>query len=446
MTSFDTDTKRPSQPAAAQRGGTLRLVFSAGEVFIPAPIWRVPRAGLAIGREVERGLRLQGDTRLSRHHATISLDGESTLRIVDQGSKNGTWVNGQRQSEAALRLGDIVSIGDSSLVVGADPLEEPGPSIPTLVGDSAAMHRVRAAIRKLGPTSTTVLLTGETGCGKELAARAIHDESGASGAFIAVNCAAIPDNLFESQFFGHRAGAFTGAAAHEGFFRAAHRGTLFLDEIGELPPPQQAKLLRAIQERAVIPLGSTRAVACDVRFVSATNRNLVEAVESGAFRADLLARLFEGRLHLPPVRERPEDILELFAHGFDSALPPMPHALAEELLLHPWPYNVREVIATARALAAESQGAPRLDVETFRRRLVELERSGPARQKPSSSPRSGGQPLDPLELSRVLAKNAGSVAQVAREVGRSRRQIYRWIQKHGIDVNLFRRTEEADRS
>jgi transcriptional regulator with PAS, ATPase and Fis domain len=445
MTSFDTDTKPPSQPLAEERGAILRLVFSAGNVFIPPPIWRVPRKGLAVGREVERGLGLESDTRLSRHHATILTDGADTLRIIDHGSKNGTWVNGQRQSEAVLRLGDVLSVGDSSLVVGPEPLDSARSSIPALVGDSAALHRVRAAIRKLGPTATTVLLMGETGCGKELAAQAIHDESGASGGFVAVNCAAVPDNLFESQFFGHRAGAFTGASAHEGFFRAAEHGTLFLDEIGELPLAQQAKLLRAIQERTVIPLGATRAVPCDVRFVSATNRNLAQAVERGEFRADLLARLFESRLHLPPVRERPEDILELFAHGYEGDLPPISHALAEALLLHQWPYNVREVIATARALANESHSGQRLDVAAFRR-LVDLERAAPARQRASTLPRSDLQPLDPLELSRVLAKNAGSVAKVAREVGRSRRQIYRWIEKHGIDVSLFRRTDESDRS
>lgn len=446
MTSFDTDTKPRSQPLEEEDGAILRLVFSAGDVLSPPPLWRVPRTGLVVGREVERGLCLQGDTRVSRHHATVFMEVAGALRIVDQGSKNGTWINGQRQAEGTLRPGDVLSLGDSSLVVGLEQRGGAGSPISALVGDSAVMQRVRAAIEKLAPTGTTVLLTGETGCGKELAARAIHEASGASGAFVAVNCAAVPENLFEAQFFGHRAGAFTGASAHEGFFRAAHHGTLFLDEVGELPLAQQAKLLRAIQERAVIPLGATRPVSCDVRFISATNRNLAQAVEAGSFRADLLARLFESQVHLPPVRERPEDILELFVHGFEGKVPPLSHALAEALLLHQWPYNVREVIAAARALAAEAGGSDRLDVAAFRRRLSDQDGAAPIRPRTSTPPRLDIEPLDSLELSRVLAKNGGSVARVAREVGRSRRQIYRWIEKHGIDVNLFRRTDESERS
>ena len=444
MTKLDTDTKPPVEPAIEERATILRLVFRAGDPCLPPQIWRIPRGGLSIGREVEPGLRVNDDSRLSRHHATVFPEEAGTLGIVDKQSKNGTWINGQREQQAKLRLGDVVSVGDSSLVVAHEPTSNTPSATPSLIGDSAAMRAVRALIEKLGPARTTVLLTGETGCGKEVAARAIHAASGLTGEFVAVNCAAVPDSLFEAQFFGHRAGAFTGAAAHDGFFRAAHGGTLFLDEVGELPLPQQAKLLRAIQERAVVPLGTVRPLPCNVRIVAATNRNLAQAVELGTFRADLLARLFESQVMLPAVRDRREDILELFGRGFDGERPPMSHALAEALLLHHWPYNVRELLATARELATEGSNGG-LDVAAFRRRVASLNTSGPSSKPTAPQAKAELPPLSVLELSRVLAKNGGSVARVAREVGRSRRQIYRWIEKHGIDIDLFRRSDEADR-
>jgi DNA-binding NtrC family response regulator len=308
------------------------------------------------------------------------------------------------------------------------------------MGDSAAMRLAREAIGRLGPSRSTVLLMAETGCGKEVAARALHAASGLRGEFVAVNCAAVPENLFEAQFFGHRAGAFTGAAAHDGFFRAAIGGTLFLDEIGELPLAQQPKLLRAIQERAVVPLGGMRPIPCDVRIVAATNRNLAHEVEQGTFRADLLARLFESQIRLPTLRERREDILELFFQDSRGKPPPMTHPLAEALLVHDWPYNVRELLAAARELAEEAV----LDLPAFQRRLGGLELT-PAKARTELSPtRPEFPPLDLLELSRILAKNGGSVARVAREVGRSRRQIYRWIEKYGIDVRLFRHSDERE--
>ncbi len=185
-----------------------------------------------------------------------------------------------------------------------------------LIGKSDAMKRVMEMVRRVAGARTSVLITGESGTGKEMVARALHDQSDrASGPFVVVNSGALPEALMESELFGHEKGAFTGAMARsEGLVRAAHEGTLFLDEIGELPPELQVKLLRVLQERRVRPVGGSKEVEVDIRVVAATNRDLEADVASGAFRQDLFYRLNVIRLHLPPLRERPEDIPLLAQH------------------------------------------------------------------------------------------------------------------------------------
>jgi two-component system response regulator PilR (NtrC family) len=179
-----------------------------------------------------------------------------------------------------------------------------------LIGKSAAMDRLRDLVRRVANATTSVLITGESGTGKEMVARALHFQSPrAEESFVVLNCGAVPENLIESELFGHVKGAFTGAtSAKEGLFRAADRGTLFLDEVGELPPPLQVKLLRVLQDQKVRPVGGTAEVEVDVRVVAATNRNVESEVEAGTFREDLFYRLNVIRIEVPPLRERPEDI------------------------------------------------------------------------------------------------------------------------------------------
>jgi two-component system response regulator PilR (NtrC family) len=179
-----------------------------------------------------------------------------------------------------------------------------------LIGKSAAMDRLRDLIRRVATATTSVLITGESGTGKEMVARALHFQSPrAEEAFVVLNCGAVPENLIESELFGHVKGAFTGAtSAKEGLFRAAHRGTLFLDEVGELPPQLQVKLLRVLQDQRVRPVGGSAEVEVDVRVVAATNRDVESEVEAGTFREDLFYRLNVIRIEVPPLRERPEDI------------------------------------------------------------------------------------------------------------------------------------------
>lgn len=221
-----------------------------------------------------------------------------------------------------------------------------------MVGESAAFREVIKAIQIVAPTDATVLIQGETGTGKELVARAIHDLGGRSKqSFIKVNCAAIPATLLESELFGHEKGSFTGAFAQKiGRFELAHKGTLFLDEIGEIPLELQSKLLRAIQEQELERLGGNRTIHFDVRFVAATNRNLKQMVEEGKFRSDLYYRLHVFPLTVPPLRERKADIpllvryfTQVYAKQMNRAIEEIPSASVEALTAYDWPGNIREL-------------------------------------------------------------------------------------------------------
>jgi DNA-binding NtrC family response regulator len=316
-----------------------------------------------------------------------------------------------------------------------DPRQLDAP-VAGLRGNSPAMQGLRVAILRAAPRDATVLITGESGVGKELVARAVHDHSKKSGPFVAINCTAITEGVADSQFFGHKAGAFTGAAStHDGFFRAAEGGTLFLDEVGDMALGIQPKLLRALETGTVVPLGATQPVPFHARVVAATNANLEEAVEEGRFRADLYARLAQIILPVEPLRARREDILLLLAPHLGNA-PPLAPELVEALLLSAWPRNVRELIAIATQLAIWGEGHERLELELVRDRLPLSEPAGPISDEPSTG---AGVP-EKDELMTLLAAHGGNVAAVAKQVGRSRAQVYRWLERHGLDVAHFRKT------
>jgi two-component system, NtrC family, response regulator PilR len=234
-----------------------------------------------------------------------------------------------------------------------------------LVGKGPAMDKVRDMVRRVASAPTSVLLTGESGTGKEMVARALHHESDhRSAPFVVVHCGALPENLMESELFGHERGAFTGATARkEGLVRAADGGTLFLDEIGELPPNLQVKLLRVLQDRHVRPVGAEKEVAVDVRVVAATNRDLEQDVATGRFRQDLFYRLNVIRIHLPPLRERPEDIPLLAQHFLDKhcAVQAKHLTFSTEALRwlasQSYPGNVRELENLVERAVTLAQGA-----------------------------------------------------------------------------------------
>jgi DNA-binding NtrC family response regulator len=431
----ETSRARPSIP-------TLRVLFTPGRP-LPEPPRRIG-ASTTIGRVEGATILLANDGQVSRTHATITATG-GALRITDS-STNGTFVGGKRVKEAPLADGDLIRVGDSLLLVrfvSDDAAIEP--EAHGLLGDAPAMHDVRRTVALVGPTDATVLVTGPSGTGKEVVARALHKAYRPKGPFVAVNCGAIPESLAESQLFGHVAGAFTGAKSdHPGFFRAASGGMIFLDEIGELPLGLQAKLLRALEERAVIPVGAVHPVAFDARVVAATNRSLALEVANGNFRGDLLARLTEIEVSLPPLRQRAEDVLPLLRHALGDDAPPVSADLAEGLLLHAWPYNVRELFKVAAELKIRGAGMPVLELRLVGDRLKRAAVSA-APPAPSALPsipivrEKDDRPIPSREeLVALLREHHGSVADVARATGRSRKQVYRWIESHGIDVETFR--------
>jgi len=303
------------------------------------------------------------DPAVSRQHFEIELCPEG-YAIRDLDSLNGLSTDGIRIREIVVSKGLTLSLGETRVKVTplVDTVDLPLPRqtrLGPLLGRSAAMRRVFELVSKVAPTEVTVLLSGESGTGKELAARAIHEHSRrAKGPMVVVDCAALPPTLIESELYGHERGAFTGAdRARVGAFEAAAGGTLFLDEIGELPLDLQTRLLGVIERRQVQPLGSTRTREIDVRIIAATNRDLRREVNRETFRADLYFRLAVVNIHLPPLRERPEDI-PLYVESFlaDQASAGLAFSIdpstVDKLAQRPWPGNVRELRNVLECAAA----------------------------------------------------------------------------------------------
>ncbi len=305
-----------------------------------------------------------------------------------------------------------------------------------LIGDSAPMQRVQKLISKVAPTNSTVMILGETGTGKELVARALHDQSlRADMPFVAVNCGALPETLIESELFGHRKGAFTGADDHRtGLFEVASGGTIFLDEIGELPKSMQAKLLRVLESGEVRPVGDNDARTVDVRVVCATHRDLEEMVAEGDFREDLMFRINTFEIHLPALRERTDDIAQLASHlycRFNPACKPdddlfSPEAI-DALAAHVWPGNVRElanVIEHANILCDDPPVLPE-----------HLPRRFDSRKLAASTAKSFGPiTLRELEMQAIyesLDRHEGNKPKAAEELGISLKTLYNKLNADG---------------
>ncbi|MBM4354622.1 MAG: FHA domain-containing protein [Deltaproteobacteria bacterium] len=438
----------PGELVAGRCEGRKDIVLAAGQVLFP-------------------------DGRVSRRHVRFSRVG-ATVAVQDLGSKNGTYVNGARVQAALLSFQDVVRLGDTLLLCSRLGLPLDGPELQGrgLLGISAAILEVRRAVERLGPTDLSVLITGESGTGKELVARALHEASGRKGSFVAVNSSAIPKDLAESELFGVKKGAFSGADRdRKGIIQQADGGTLFLDELGDMPLPLQSKLLRVVEQQEVVPLGTTTAERIDVRFLAATNRDVTGAAERGAFRLDLLHRLSQSTVRVPPLRERKEDILCLW----DSFLK-MPEGgekvydanAAEALLLYRWAGNVRELrnVAAEHGVSSSASSQPQnrplpvriLDVLRRARVGAEAPCHSSAGEEALESARSPSglsalapdieQAKRPTRPSREaildsLRRHRGNLAAVAAEFGRQRPQAYRWLAHYGIDPTPFREEEST---
>jgi DNA-binding NtrC family response regulator len=353
--------------------------------------------------------------------------------------------------DVVLGPGARLRIGASTLETRIDRRQvlrsvwKGGDSFGTVLGASSAMHQLFAKLEKVAQTDASVLILGESGTGKELVARMIHDHSPrAGGPFKAVNCAALTETLLESELFGHEKGAFTGADKRRtGLFEAAAGGTLFLDEIGEVSPSVQSKLLRALEEREVIPIGSTDPIRVDARVLAATNVDLESAIVDGAFRQDLYYRLNVFPIVLPALRERRDDVPLLVAHFLEELFPGEPvdpgAGVLEALVAYDWPGNVRElrnVIERATILAGGPAFGPEHVALPGRTGEAALAAAAyPSRADEDLHLPADGVNLEQLEarfIREALARARGNKSQAARLLGITRRALYCRMEKYGL--------------
>jgi DNA-binding NtrC family response regulator len=315
-----------------------------------------------------------------------------------------------------------------------------------MVGRSPRMREIFALLKKVAPMDVSVVVTGETGTGKELVARALHDESPRrKGPFVVLDCGSIPEHLIESELFGHEKGAFTGAtASREGAFERADRGTIFLDEIGELRVDMQPRLLRVLENHEVRRVGGSHVVGVDVRVVAATNRDLTKEVEAGAFREDLYFRLGVIHVQLPPLRARREDVPWLIEHALSRAEVVRRHGekrvtpgAMKLLQSYAWPGNVRELVNVVSHLLTFSDGAE-VDVSHLPERIQKDEEKPPA-HVPFHEAKE--RVLDKFEheyLAALLERCGGNLSRAARESGLHRKSIERLAKKHRLDARSLR--------
>jgi len=421
---------------------------------VEAPVIRI---GARRGNDVQLS-----DSKVSGLHCEIRLD-DRGYRLRDLDSTNGTYVS-------SLRINDVYIVAGSQIALGGTRLKfEPlGESVEieladtdrygSMIGRSVKMREMFARLEKLARSDATVLVTGETGAGKELVAEALHDNSPREkGPFVVLDCGSIPPNLIESELFGHERGAFTGATgSYAGAFERANGGTVFLDEIGELPLNMQPKLLRVLERKEVRRVGGTKTIEVDVRIVAATNRDLGVEVNRGRFREDLYYRLAVARVHVPPLRDRKDDLPLLIEHILATTPGGEAAQIAQEtidlMMKHDWPGNVRELrnVIERAVLLAESPE----NEDSLRRAPAPVPRSEPSvtvtpSQTATSTDAQMTVPVDvtiPFKMakqnviseferryiSRLLAQHDGNISAAARAAGIDRMSIHKMLHRLGL--------------
>jgi DNA-binding NtrC family response regulator len=424
----------------SSRGARLRVLFGpdAGvETEIPA-------VGVVVGADPAADVVLT-DSTVSRRHCSLVPNGEG-FEVTDLGSRNGTLLDGVALSKAVVPVGAVLRVGDTllQLVPGEELLRippSPRASFGALVGGSLAMRQVYAVLERASASHAPILLLGESGTGKELAARAVHEHSSRrEGPFVVFDCGASSDTLIESDLFGHRKGAFTGALADRpGAFELAHGGTLFLDEIGDLPVSLQPKLLRMLETGEVMPLGARKSARYDVRVVAATHRDLAQEVARGGFRGDLYYRLCVVEVHLPPLRARREDIEELVRVFLAREGRPSDDLRSENLdrlMAYHFPGNVRElrnIITRAVALSVPSTPFSQMPI------LL----SGTTTQRDTERVARADRPFHEAKqeliarferdyLEDLLLRAGDNISQASRISGIDRKHLYRLLESAGL--------------
>jgi sigma-54 dependent transcriptional regulator, acetoin dehydrogenase operon transcriptional activator AcoR len=398
-------------------------------------------------------IRIPDRVMSSDHGRLIQTD--DAWHFEDPRSKNGAVVDGQQTRATRVEPGAIMQLGHTiflfeharlregaALDVVAAPLPPPRAELVTLDTDLAA---IVSDFERIAAMDVPILLLGETGTGKEIFARALHALSRRTGQLVAVNCGAIPSMLIESELFGHKKGAFSGASSDRpGHLRAADRGTLFLDEIGELSPIAQTALLRALQNREVVPVGESLPVPVDFRVISATHRDLSAMIQEDRFREDLYGRLLGITVTLPPLRERRFDLGMLVGtllrridpQGGARITPPA----ARSLFAYAWPRNIRELERALIGSLARSANRV-IDLEHLPEEIAAcgVPHGTASATAPTAPP---GEPEDDAlraEIIAALVRHGGNVTAAAKQLGKHREQLHRWARRLGINLDSFRR-------
>jgi transcriptional regulator with AAA-type ATPase domain len=384
------------------------------------------------------------DFEVSRQHARLKRHADG-WELIDLGSKNGTYVNGTPVTSTMLVDGDLIETGGAMFIYRDDgnaslpdgDLDLAATSLPPALRTvNIELESLVGTLTKTAPSTIPILIRGETGTGKELIARAIHDLSGRRGAFVPVNCGALPRTLVESELFGSKRGAFSGAQVdRDGLVRRADGGTLFLDEIAELPEESQVALLRVLQEGEVRPVGASDAIRVDLRVIAATHQDLEARIMEGRFRRDLYARLIGYVITLPALRARREDVGTLIgtilSRIVDESIGVTLHRQAARALMgYDYPLNIRELEQAIRAAVALSDNR-----EIRLEHLPEVIRT----YTPGEPDVPAGEQQLSEQITELLRLHKGNVTAVARKLGKAPVQIRRWCRRYNIQIASFRR-------
>jgi len=455
MNHEDTPLLEEVKPSARDRCDVL---ISAGQADIAASRAAIHlfeiNSELEIGRGPSGGAAPKietSDPHMSRRHARARRGKGQDITLCDLGSRNGTFVDDVRvQGECPLRNGAVIFVGSHVFVYRmmsreAFALVRAGLARPfgPVATFSPAMACLHAKLRKLAASNLEILLSGETGVGKEVLAEAIHRESGRKGPFVAINCAALPEGLVESELFGYARGAHSTAnTGKPGLIESAQGGTLYLDEIGEMSSTAQAKLLRFLQDGHYTALGTTHTKRLDVHIIAATRAGLADLERGDGLRSDLAARLGPEPILVPPLRERIEDVGLLVDYFLGGQACPFDLHGYRSLFVSSWPGNVRGLERTVRTVMVLGASP---EASTPEKATVQSPAEQPDTTKETRefSPARASRPSLP-ELSALLQRHRGNVGLVAREIGRQRTLVWRWLRNAGLAPEEYRDTLGPD--